>query len=146
MEKHLKRMNKRETPSGRIQSSDSIIWRHYQERHHNERQEFKMRVTEQYRNDDQVNSRNGNFKQQPSRRPHQQQKRIESRAITDVPCRQWMSRLIVAAFVIFLSRNKKTSNISVCIKFCSPYSYLNSDDGMIGRIQKADVFYEKFQL
>ena len=35
----------------RKQSSESVLWRHCQERHNNERQEFTMRVTGQYRND-----------------------------------------------------------------------------------------------
>ena len=35
----------------RKQSSDSIMWRQCQERHDNERQEFTMQVTGQYRND-----------------------------------------------------------------------------------------------
>ena len=35
----------------RTQAAKSVLWRHCRERHGNERQEFKMRVTGQYRND-----------------------------------------------------------------------------------------------
>ena len=40
------------------QSTDSVMWRHCQERHDVERQEFTMQVTGQYRNKDNVFDRN----------------------------------------------------------------------------------------
>ena len=49
----------------RKQSSESVLWRHCQERHNNEREEFTMHVTGQYRNDAMLltNSRIGTDKQ-----------------------------------------------------------------------------------
>ena len=51
--KHLKThtRGKQHHDEYRKQSSESVLWRHCQERHNNERQEFTMRVIGQYRND-----------------------------------------------------------------------------------------------